>query len=168
MKMKKTFNDFNRALDLEPIIISLTLREEGLGWPAEKTKVIEQWYRRYLYMVYLYPDKIIVPTKEIDTFWHHHILDTLKYMEDCEVLFGRYIHHFPYFGMRGEVDRKNLKNAFNETKILYKKHFGESPITLESADCGGLCAEPGPDPKPYTSIIKPNIRPMLTTTNQMH
>ena len=154
MKMTETFDDFNRVLDLEPIKVSLTQVEEGPGWSVEKATVMEEWYRRYLYMVLLYPDKLIVPTKEIDTFWHYHILDTLKYMKDCQALFGRYIHHFPYFGMRGEEDRRNLQTAFVETEALFEKHFGKTPLVVEYVDCGALCSEPGPDPKPYFSIIK--------------
>lgn len=166
--MTETFDDFNQTLDLEPIKVSLTQREDGPGWPLEKVEELELWYRRYLYMVRLYPEKIIVPTREIDTFWHYHILDTLKYMEDCEALFGRYVHHFPYFGMRGEEDRQNLQAAFAETEALFIKHFDESPLVAESADCGALCNEPGPDPKPFASIIKTGIRPTLVMTGRVH
>ncbi len=32
---------------------------------------------------------------EIDLFWHEHILDTKKYKQDCEMVFGRFLHHVP-------------------------------------------------------------------------
>ena len=139
-----SFDEFNRNLDLEPIKFSLTKREEGAGWSLDKTEALEVWYRRFLYLVSLYPEKVIVPSKDIDIFWHTHILDTQKYMADCKNLFGRYYHHFPYFGMRGEKDRSNLEDAFRKTEELYLQHFGESPLSSEIADCGSLCNEPTP------------------------
>ena len=85
-----SFDEFNRNLDLEPIKFSLTQREDGAGWSVEKTVLLEVWYRRFLYLAKLYPEKAVVPSKDIDIFWHTHILDTQKYMADCEILFSRY------------------------------------------------------------------------------
>ncbi len=158
-----SFESFNRPLDLEPIKFSLAMREEGPGWSHEKIESLENWYRRFLFLVHLFPEKTIVPTKDIDTFWHTHILDTKKYMADCESLFGGYFHHFPYFGMRGEEDRMNLEEAFNETEELYLKIFGESPLSCGIADCGALCNEPTPEGKEGT--LRASIRPTLTGLN---
>ena len=98
--MKKTsFNEFSSNLDLESIKFSLTQREDGPNWSLNKAETLEVWYRRFLYLSSIYNDKVLVPSKDIDVFWHTHILDTQKYMLDCENLFGRYIHHFPYFGL---------------------------------------------------------------------
>ena len=129
---------------MEPIKVSLTQREGGSDWSLDKAELLEVWYRRFLYLVNLYPEKTIVPSKDIDIFWHTHILDTQKYMDDCENLFGRYFHHFPYFGMRGEKDRSSLEKAFHETDQLYLQHFDESPLNCKIADCGSLCNEPTP------------------------
>jgi hypothetical protein len=159
MEKNISFEDFNRQLDLDPILVTLTCREEGVNWTVAKAKLMESWYRKYLYLIKLNPDTTIVPTKEIDTFWHTHILDTKKYMADCEILFGRYIHHFPYFGMRGEQDRQNLETAFSQTEDLFHKHFGESPISTGIADCGALCNEP--EPKCKDNTLQPHVRPSL-------
>ena len=35
-----SFDEFNRNLDLEPIKVSLTQREEGAGWSLEKVKLL--------------------------------------------------------------------------------------------------------------------------------
>ena len=139
-----SFNEFNHNLDLEPIKFSLTQRDEDSDWSLDKAELLEVWYRRFLYLVNLYPNKVIVPSKDIDIFWHTHILDTQKYMTDCQNLFGRYFHHFPYFGMRGEEDKKDLEKAFHETDQLYLQHFSESPLSRKIADCGSLCNEPTP------------------------
>jgi hypothetical protein len=154
-----SFKSFNKPLNLEPIKFSLAMREEGPGWSLVKIETLEKWYRRFLFLVKLYPEKTIVPTKDIDIFWHTHILDTKKYMMDCESLFGGYFHHFPYFGMRGEQDRMNLEEAFSETEELYLGVFGESPLSCGIADCGSLCNEP--TPKSEDSAFQISIRPTL-------
>jgi hypothetical protein len=72
--------------------------------------------------------KGIVPNKIQDKFWHFHILDTRAYHKDCENVFGHYMHHFPYFGMRGKQDAKDLESAFYKTKELYLQTFGEEMV----------------------------------------
>ncbi len=93
-------------------------------WSLEQiTHAIEQ-YRLFLILNYLYPQNAIVPSQIIDRVWHFHILDTAKYREDCQTLFGQFMDHYPYFGMNDESDRQSLKRAFMETKSLWFKHFG--------------------------------------------
>ena len=155
-----SFNEFTSNLDLEPIKFSLTQREDGPNWSLNKAETLEVWYRRFLYLSSIYNEKVLVPSKDIDMFWHTHILDTQKYMLDCENLFGRYIHHFPYFGMRGEKDRNQLKKSFYETEELFLLHFSESPVSVGISDCGALCNEP--TPKFGYDALFPNERPTLT------
>jgi hypothetical protein len=114
-----------RNLDLGPIRYKATLAESRLGWTDEEAGLVEEEYRRYLALKYLYPEKALPPHVYVDEFWHLHILDTEKYMEDCHEIFGEYIHHFPYFGARGEEDEQVFKAAYAQTVMLYKKHFGE-------------------------------------------
>jgi len=155
-----SFNEFTSNLDLEPIKFSLTQREDGPNWSLNKAETLEVWYRRFLYLSSIYNEKVLVPSKDIDMFWHTHILDTQKYMLDCENLFGRYIHHFPYFGMRGENGRNQLKKSFHETEELFLLHFSESPVSVGIADCGALCNEP--TPKFGYGALFSNERPTLT------
>lgn len=114
------------ALDLRPIKVKLMDTHSGEGWTPEFTDHVEVWYRRFLLLSQKYPTKTIVVNHAIDTFWHYHILDTRKYAEDCQATFGHFFHHFPYFGMRGEQDAKNLQTCFDETMQLIKREFGES------------------------------------------
>lgn len=112
-------------LNLDPIKIKLMCAEEGPSWERPKIDRVEIQYRRFLVLNLKYPDHNIVPTKEVDAFWHAHILDTEKYATDCHAIFGYFLHHFPYFGMRGKEDAQNLQEAFARTKELYLKEFGE-------------------------------------------
>ena len=112
--------------------------EEGHGWSLEYTQSIAQEYKKFLVLCLLNPDEAIVPASLVDDFWHLHILDTQKYASDCERFLGFFLHHFPYFGMRGEEDLQNLNKAWKNTLRLYELTFDTEPnveIWLESKRC---------------------------------
>ncbi len=115
-----------QALDLEPIKFKLMDTEEGQGWSREYVEQMAIAYKRFLTLSVKYPKETIAPSKDVDKFWHGHILDTIKYAEDCQNVFGYFVHHFPYFGMRGEEDAANLAEAGKTTNRLYEKEFGET------------------------------------------
>ncbi len=117
-------------INLEPIMVKLMDKKDGKGWTLTQTLKVEKWYKRFLILCLKYPKQSIVPNGAIDDFWHYHILDTQKYAEDCQNTFGYFLHHFPYFGMRGAEDALNLENSFEATTQLYKKEFGESLTEL--------------------------------------
>ena len=128
------------ALDLDPIKFKLMDTKEGHGWSREKVDAVELEYRRFLALTAKYPDQVIAPNTEVDKFWHGHILDTMKYAEDCEQVFGYFLHHFPYFGMRDEEDAANLANAADVTRKLYEKEFGPAAAAEASAYCAKTSA----------------------------
>ena len=100
---------------------------EEKGWTLETCHEIEALYRKFLALNVRYPDRKICPTGPVDDFWHAHILDTEAYARACDALFGRFLHHFPYFGMRGPEDRADLEHAFAESVDLFIRHFGVDP-----------------------------------------
>ncbi len=114
------------SIDLSMVKRKLMDEDEGQGWTEAYAGRVELLYRRYLCMLRLFPAGSIVPTKDIDLFWHQHILDTRAYAEDCQRTFGYFVHHFPYFGMRGDDDAQDLRDSFEETKALYAGLFGET------------------------------------------
>lgn len=134
------------ALDLNMIKLKLA-HAMGKGWSLRKTDAIERKYKRFLYLSWKYRGKTMVPTEEVDEFWHYHILDTQKYPKDCMRLFGYVIHHFPYLGVRGKKDEEDLHNAFAETCAIYEREFGE-PYTepaiqpVRYAACGEFDGNP--------------------------
>jgi len=94
-------------------------------WQSELADVGEKLYKRYLWLLVKYPDQHLVPTRDIDEFWHNHILYTQRYTEDCEALFGRYIHHHPSDPDDNE-DMTNITKQFQLTQKLYQQEFGEN------------------------------------------
>lgn len=131
IKTKQTiFMDDIENLDFSMLKRKLQDKDEGQGWTAELCDDAEYQYKRFLALKRLFPNKDIVPNGAIDKFWHQHILDTAQYAVDCEIVFGYFLHHFPYFGMNGDSDAQNLTDAFEETKDLYFEHFGEEYVGM--------------------------------------
>lgn len=112
------------ALDLTMLKTKIC-RDENMT--AEEVNEIDDLYRKFLALNMRYPDRKICPTGPIDLIWHYHILDTRAYERDCIALFGRLLHHFPYFGMRGEQDKQDLENTFATSVELFIRHFGIDP-----------------------------------------
>jgi hypothetical protein len=95
----------------------------------------ENDYRRFLKLILLFPREKIVPTNEIDIFWHEHILDSKRYVPETTKIFGQYLHHDPNFG--GENgDKLEWEKAFANTKNLYFKLFKDIIVDVKS-DCAG-------------------------------
>ncbi len=131
------------ALDLAPIKFKISSKEDGFGWTPEHVEEIELGYKRFLALLALHPGQQLAPTRDIDKFWHAHILDTRKYAADCELVFGGFLHHNPYLGMLGDEER--LGQAAQALHNLFASDFGEAvpanamPVN-EPADpawCGG-------------------------------
>jgi hypothetical protein len=112
-------------LDLEPIKMKLMHVESGEGWSLEKANAVEKEYRRFLCLMKLYPEEDTAPLVDVDTFWHYHILDTMKYARDCEQAFGYFLHHYPYVGMRGGDDEQFRLDSGERMRELYEATFGE-------------------------------------------
>jgi hypothetical protein len=87
------------------IRMKLADAHEGQGWDVDQLDLGEQEYRRFLALHLMYPEMAVVPCGMVDEVWHTHILDTFAYAPDCEKVFGFFLHHVPYFGMRGAEGR---------------------------------------------------------------
>jgi hypothetical protein len=121
-------------LDLDPIKVKLMHKESGEGWSLEKANAVEFEYRRFLQLMKMYPGEQTAPLFDVDTFWHYHILDTMKYADDCEQVFAYFLHHFPYIGLRGEEDEAAHQEAGARMQELYETTFGEAYIRAETPE----------------------------------
>ena len=97
------------------------------GWSDELIAEAEQFYRQFLALKMVYPKRAISPTVAIDEFWHAHILDTRAYIADCKALFGRYLHHYPYSGMKDMFELMLSQVVHKEMRELFLQHFGVDP-----------------------------------------
>jgi len=190
--MNKSDNQLKKAIDglnLDPIKFKIMDEEEGLRWTANQVDEVEKFYKRFLFLSAKYPEKSLVPSKHVDAFWHQHILDTQKYYVDSITIFGKFFHHFPYFGKRGEDDTKNWHNAISETNDLYIQHFKESTHNLtdffkltnnsnsiysscnhKPPSCNSSCSSSCSSYVGKSDIIMSQLRPSLPKTdlNTLH
>ena len=142
MNMNELFSAV-MELDLSPIKVKLMHIESGEGWSLQKADAIEKEYRRFLCLMKLYPDEDTSPLVDVDTFWHYHILDTMKYAVDCEHAFGYFLHHYPYVGLRGEDDKQFRLDSAVRMRILYEATFGDAyPGAPVPVDAAAYCAGP--------------------------
>lgn len=131
------------ALDLEPVTYKLMHPEPGqTAMSLAAADQLITAYRCYLKLCAWYPGEPVVPSKAIDEAWHAHILDTAKYAADTETVFGYFLHHFPYFGLRGPDDEAALSTAYTRTRDLFRQHFGAD---LPGQQPAGTCNNDGQD-----------------------
>jgi len=131
-------NDFAliAALDLNPIKTKLMHKESGEGWSLGQANAVETEYRRFLYLMKAFPHVQTAPRVDVDTFWHYHILDTMKYARDCQQAFGYFVHHDPYLGLEGESGVEMQQQAGERMRELYESTFCVSyvrPLRAEGA-----------------------------------
>ncbi|MCS6978027.1 MAG: glycine-rich domain-containing protein-like [Gemmatales bacterium] len=120
-------------VDLGPVLLKLKSEGELLHGEPIDPDAAELAYRRFLTLHKRYPNRTLVPSALIDLVWHYHILDTRKYAEDCNRIFGYFLHHDPYFGIDEETREQN-RLAWADTQALWEEEFGE-PLTGPSHRC---------------------------------
>jgi hypothetical protein len=128
------------SLDLSRVAAKLRAARPVVGGAPMDVDAAEAAYRRFLALRALHPEVTLVPTGTIDEFWHQHILDTVRYSDDCERVFGGFMDHDPYFGGPDDEAEANAV-AFEATKRLYLATFGEELLgaahRCSSKDCRG-------------------------------
>lgn len=113
------------SIDFSKIIYKLVNYH---GWLENDAIQTCSQYRRFLFLNKKFNDKHgqLPPSEDIDEFWHSHILDTQAYVKDCQAIYGKYMHHYPYFGIGVDgTNEDDLNNAFEITQKLYLQEYGE-------------------------------------------
>ena len=127
-----------KLLNFEKLKWKLTKSLEAT-WSIKLCEFAESEYCKFLTLKKLHPKVALVPSKIVDKFWHEHILDTKAYADDCNKVFGHFIHHYPYFGLTEQENEQVLESGFLLTKKLYLHHFGHCELGFEgdlAASCG--------------------------------
>ena len=136
MDTNERFKAINE-LDLDAIKVKLMHKESGEGWSLEKANAVEFEYRRFLILMKQFPEEETAPLMDVDTFWHYHILDTMKYARDCDAAFGFFLHHYPYVGIAAGTENEHVQ-AGERMRALYETEFG----VVVKGDAA-FCASPG-------------------------
>ena len=118
-----------QALDLDSVKTRVMDAELGEGWSREYADSIEVAYKTYLTMLVKYPEEAedILLAEDVDEFWHTHILQTRKYSDDCQRVFGNYLHHEPHVGEVTAADLDRRAAQAEKTRNLYEREFSAAP-----------------------------------------
>jgi hypothetical protein len=89
-----------------------------------------------------FPGECVAPRSDVDLFWRYHILDTIKYAQDCQAVFGHFLHHFPYVGLRGAEELAAHERVAERMRDLYETTFGEPCVRRAVAKQAAVPAAP--------------------------
>lgn len=89
-------------------------------WTLSDAEHCCQLYKNFILLQKIHINEHLVPTREIDEFWHNHILYTQQYIRDCMKIFGRYLHHAP---ASPHDNPKDLIESYKKTKDYYFQEF---------------------------------------------
>jgi len=121
--------EFFSYLDFSRFVPKL-LKDEPQSFPSAPvawSAIVE--YKRYLALKKAFPNLEISPSPLVDKVWHMHILDTRRYMKDCDYIFGSYVHHNPSFDP-DEEEQVGMAERYGKTLEAYEKVFGK-PAPLD-------------------------------------
>ncbi len=128
--------DFN--LDRERQILQSAMR--GFDYSASHVEEMEDEYKKYLLLRLMYPKLRLPMSKDVDDFWHVHVLNTRSYQ--CfteEVGKGIFLHHGPTID---EEENMSLMPAYlSGTLVKYEQYFGEPNPKFWKRECikGACC-----------------------------
>lgn len=112
-----------QAIDLAPIANSFTQsRFNSLRINKNIVKLISRYFA-FLYLNHHYSRIRLVPTREIDQIWQQHYLNSNRYIDDCQFLFGHVVPYVSYVNLY-ETDRPTWLRNYALTQVLFRKHFG--------------------------------------------
>lgn len=112
--------DFN--FDREREILMSPIR--GFEYNGSHVDEMECEYKKYLLLRLMHPNQRLPMSKDVDDFWHVHVLNTRSYQRFInEVGGGLFIHHAPTIS---ENENMDLMPAYlNGTLVRYAQYFGE-------------------------------------------
>jgi DNA-binding CsgD family transcriptional regulator len=90
----------------------------GKGWTPEYADSVERAYKTFLSIAVKHQEHAedIMLSKDVDEFWHTHILQTMKYADHCEAVFGAFLHHAPHVGKLTQADHEKRTELTDRTR----------------------------------------------------
>jgi len=79
-------------------------------------------YCRFIAMCAHYREPLAI-SRQVDPFWHAHVLHTVDYAAFCDKVAGGMLHHYPV--VRGVIHEKLRKDYLERTIGMYRLAFGE-------------------------------------------
>jgi hypothetical protein len=112
---------FNKIIEFDTTFIE-SLIIERKKWSHGRVKEIKSEYAKYLAICYFNRGERFAPSKDVDEFWHQHILCTADYLKFCDRTLGKFIHHKP--NLKSQRSREESLQRYNQFIETYYLHFG--------------------------------------------
>jgi hypothetical protein len=113
-----------QQLDLTYIVDAMCSESYPLPrWTRPDALHCCQLYKNFLLLFKKHLPEPLVPSRQIDEFWHNHILYTQNYINDCKHIFGHYLHHQP---AAPNEDMTQMVSDYLKTKQYYLDEFKHS------------------------------------------
>lgn len=115
------------------------------GWTEVECAVAYHRYLKWLALKLQHPESRFAPTRDIDFFWHLHMLAPVAYNRDCLRWFGRLLDHDGGFG-KGPGELPRLKKVYEQTARWWEETYGEpyredGRWLQETVDCWHDCQD---------------------------
>lgn len=119
-------------------LVAASYRASGFpqDWSREKRELEARRYEKFLLLAAKNRGRRATPTREIDEFWHLHMLHPQAYHDDCMRLFGCIFDHDGGFGT-GPGELPILKAAFRKFADRWEKEYGEPYVACMPTDQAG-------------------------------
>lgn len=122
-KWKRTLQQAMKGIDDLDLVKIEDKAVELYHWRRPRARAAALWYKNFLRLCYKHGAPLAAIGKDADDLWHLHILDTPKYTEDCDTIFGSYLSHQPVYGEPSAKDRQ----IFKDSEKLYVAAYGGLP-----------------------------------------
>ena len=109
------------AMDLSAVVYQMVTYQ---GWTRTRALAVERRYRRFFYLKSVMPGGMASPTREVDDFWHQHIINTHRYEPDCLRVAGRFLHH-TFMSFDDPAQARELSAVWLNTWTSYEALFEE-------------------------------------------
>lgn len=116
--------DANQIVSVDLLAASERSDSFPQDWGREKRETAFGRYVKWLQLKMRHPKVRLAPTRDIDEFWHLHMLSPVAYYRDCMRAFGYVLDHDGGFG-KAPDELPLLQNVFTNTAILWETAYGE-------------------------------------------
>ncbi|HVK84450.1 MAG TPA: glycine-rich domain-containing protein-like [Kofleriaceae bacterium] len=94
-------------------------------WSRDQRERALARYVKWLGLKVRHPAAKLAPTRDIDLFWHLHMLSPVAYHRDCMRLFGHLLDHDGGFG-KAPGELPILEEVFIKTALLWETTYQEA------------------------------------------
>lgn len=124
--MSNTTADMRAPVNVTVDLLRSSYRSESFPqeWTEEQRRKSLDRYLRWLRLKQANPARRMAPTRDIDMFWHLHMLAPVAYHRDCLALFGKVLDHDGGFGNTPD-ELPELQRVFKQTAELWEAAYGE-------------------------------------------